>query len=102
MVGGYTPDKVALRRAHQPGAPTSSARSASSAAARRSRRSRPSAPHTTGYDPTFKSENSDYDPARAKALLDLYGYVDRDGDGWRDLPDGKPLVIDALDRSPSS
>ena len=37
---------------------------------------------------------SDYDPARAKALLDLYGYVDRDGDGWRDLPDGKPLVLE--------
>ena len=46
-----------------------------------------------GYDPTFKSENSEYDPARAKALLDLYGYVDRDGDGWRELPDGKPLLI---------
>jgi ABC-type transport system substrate-binding protein len=27
-------------------------------------------------------------------LLDLYGYLDRDGDGWRDLPDGTPLVID--------
>src|SRR6185503_16591950 len=22
-----------------------------------------------------------------------FGYVDRDGDGWRDLPDGKPLVL---------
>ncbi|HEX7437738.1 MAG TPA: bicyclomycin resistance protein, partial [Caldimonas sp.] len=22
------------------------------------------------------------------------GYVDRDGDGWRELPDGRPLVID--------
>ena len=28
---------------------------------------------------------------RRKALLDKFGYVDRDGDGWRDLPDGKPL-----------
>jgi ABC-type transport system substrate-binding protein len=36
----------------------------------------------------------DYDPARARALLDLYGYVDRDNDGWRDLPDGKPLTIE--------
>ena len=30
---------------------------------------------------------------RAKALLDLYGYVDKDGDGWRDQPDGRPLVL---------
>ena len=34
-----------------------------------------------------------FDPAGAKALLDKFGYVDRDGDGWRDLPDGKPLVL---------
>jgi hypothetical protein len=29
-----------------------------------------------------------YDPPKAKALLDMFGYVDRDGDGWRDMPDG--------------
>jgi ABC-type transport system substrate-binding protein len=23
----------------------------------------------------------------------MYGYVDRDGDGWRDMPDGSPLVF---------
>jgi hypothetical protein len=40
----------------------------------------------------LRSENGDYNPAAAKALLDLYGYVDRDGDGWRELPDGQPLV----------
>jgi ABC-type transport system substrate-binding protein len=51
-------------------------------------------PHTTGYDPKFKSEASEYDPARAKALLDLHGYVDRDGDGWREQPDGSPLVLE--------
>jgi hypothetical protein len=37
--------------------------------------------------------NSDYDLARAKALLDLYDYVDHDDDGWRDQPDGTPLVL---------
>ena len=37
---------------------------------------------------------SDYDVARAKALLDLHGYVDRDGDGWREQPDGQPLTIE--------
>jgi ABC-type transport system substrate-binding protein len=51
-------------------------------------------PHTVGYDPAFKSEASDHDPVRARALLDMYGYVDKDGDGWRDRPDGKPLVLE--------
>jgi hypothetical protein len=23
----------------------------------------------------------------------MYGYVDRDGDGWRETPDGKPLTL---------
>jgi ABC-type transport system substrate-binding protein len=34
-----------------------------------------------------------YDPALARALLDKFGYKDRDGDGLRELPDGKPLVL---------
>jgi ABC-type transport system substrate-binding protein len=50
-------------------------------------------PHTVGYDAAFRSENSVYDLPRAKALLDLYGYTDKDGDGWRDRPDGQPLVL---------
>lgn len=52
------------------------------------------APGGWGYDPAYRSENGVYSTARAKALLDLYGYVDRDGDGWRELPDGRPLVIE--------
>ena len=52
------------------------------------------APYSTGYDAAYKSENSDHDPARARALLDLYGWVDRDGDGWRETPDGRPLVLE--------
>jgi ABC-type transport system substrate-binding protein len=54
----------------------------------------PLLPHTTGYETAFKSEMSDYDPARANALLDLFGFVDRDGDGWRERPDGQPLVLE--------
>jgi len=50
-------------------------------------------PLATGYDPGLRSEMSDCSPERARALLDLYGYVDRDGDGWRERPDGSPLVI---------
>ncbi|MGZ9031829.1 MAG: ABC transporter substrate-binding protein, partial [Burkholderiaceae bacterium] len=51
-------------------------------------------PNTTGYDGSFKSANGTYDLAQAKALLDTFGYVDRDGDGWREQPDGSPLVLD--------
>jgi len=53
----------------------------------------PVLPNTSGYDAAFKSEMSDHDPARARALLDMYDYIDRDGDGWRDMPDGSPLVL---------
>jgi ABC-type transport system substrate-binding protein len=53
----------------------------------------PVVPYTSGYDPQFKSENSEYSPARAMALLDMYGYTDKNGDGWREQPDGSPLVL---------
>ena len=46
----------------------------------------------TGHDPKFNGHVK-YDLVGAKALLDKFGYVDRDSDGWRDLPDGKPLVL---------
>jgi len=35
----------------------------------------------------------EYDPPLAQQKLDALGIVDQDGDGWRDLPDGKPLTI---------
>ncbi|SEL77246.1 ABC-type transport system, substrate-binding protein [Roseateles sp. YR242] len=95
VVGGYTPDKVALRRAI--GLALDVNRELS--VARRGQGYVAQSlymPNTTGFDPAFKSENGDFDPARAKALLDLYGYVDKDGDGWRDQPDGRPLVLESL------
>ena len=49
-------------------------------------------PPVSGYDPNFLA-NTKFDPAGAKALLDKFGYIDRDKDGWRDMPDGKPLVL---------
>ena len=103
VIGGYTPEKVALRRAIGFAVDLPS----EIAIVRRGQAipaQSMAAPHTTGYDPNFKSEASDYDPAKAKALLDMYGYIDRDGDGWRDLPDGSPLKLvrrthaDALQR----
>ena len=92
LVGGYAPEKVALRRAiglafdgdayvsHVHGGFGLRAQSTL-------------VPHTSGYDAAYKSEMSEFSPARAKALLELYGYVDRNGDGWREQPDGKPLLL---------
>lgn len=53
-----------------------------------------SAPGVVGYDVNFVARDQDYDPARAKALLDVFNYVDRDGDGYREQPDGTPLTIE--------
>jgi ABC-type transport system substrate-binding protein len=103
LVGGFAPDKVALRRAIRLAYDT-----AEEIRGPRRGQAIPAqsivSPNSFGYDPALKTENSDFDPARAKALLDMFGYVDRDGDGWRDQPDGSPLVLryatqpDALSR----
>ena len=52
------------------------------------------APFNTGYDPKLVSEVARPAPARARALLELYGFVDRNGDGFRERPDGSPLSIE--------
>ncbi len=91
-VGGYTPDKVALRRAFGLGLDVRNIIDyVYSGLARVSQG--PTLPYTSAYDATFRSEFGEYDPARAKGLLDTFGYLDRDGDGWRELPDGSPLVL---------
>ncbi|QPF76135.1 bicyclomycin resistance protein [Roseateles sp. DAIF2] len=95
VIGGYTPERVALRRAIS----LASDMDQEIRVARRGQAIVAQSiypPGTSAYDPAFKSEMSDYDPARAKALLDMYGYVDKDGDGWRDRPDGSPLVLESL------
>ena len=91
-IGGYTPAKIALRRAISLAVDVPSE-------INRVRRGQaipaqsPSVPNTWAYDPAYKSEAGDYNLPRAKALLEMYGYVDRDGDGWREMPDGSPLVL---------
>ncbi len=93
VVGGYTPEKIALRRAMSLGVDVERE-------IRLVRRGQaipaqsPVAPGTWGYEPEFKSEMSDFSRARAMALLDMYGYKDINGDGWREMPDGQPLVIE--------
>jgi ABC-type transport system substrate-binding protein len=93
VLGGYEPHKVALRRAISLGVDVERE-------IRQARRGQaiPAqgiiGPNTFGYEPSFKTEMGDFSIGRAKALLDLHGYVDRDGDGWREQPDGKPLVIE--------
>jgi ABC-type transport system substrate-binding protein len=92
VVGGYTPEKVALRRAISLAVDLER----QILLARRGQAIPAQSvipPHTSGHSLQYKSENSDFDPARAKALLDLYGYVDKDGDGWRDLPNGQALRL---------
>ena len=93
VVGGYEAHKVALRRAISLAVDLERE-------IRLVRRNQaipaqsPIGPQTYGYDPAFKSEMGSYDLSRAKALLDMHGYVDRDGDGWRDQPDGQPLLLE--------
>jgi ABC-type transport system substrate-binding protein len=91
LVGGYAPEKIALRRAI-------------ALAYDRSTRIRtlrngqavPMAqvppPGMTGYDRSIPAVDS-YDPAAARALLDKFGYRDRSGSGYRDTPDGKPITL---------
>jgi len=91
-VGGYSPERVALRRAmvlaHDRDQEIAIIRKNQALPAQT-----PVPPGVVGYDPALHSTEQDPDPARAKALLDMFGYVDRDGDGWREAPDGRPLVI---------
>jgi ABC-type transport system substrate-binding protein len=93
VVGGYAPDRVALRRAialaYDGDQEIEQVRRGQAIPAQAI-----VPPLVSGYDARLKTEMSDHDRARARALLDLYGYVDRDGDGWRDRPDGSALVLE--------
>ena len=51
----------------------------------------PIPPGVAGHDPNYKY-GIPYDPRTANALLDKFGYK-RGADGYRAMPDGKPLVI---------
>ena len=92
VVGGYTPERVALRRAIALGYDN-----AEEIRLLRKPLAIPAqglvAPLVAGYDPSLRTNMNDYDPVRARALLDLYGYVDVNGDGYRERPNGGALVL---------
>ena len=93
MIGGYTPEKVALRRAISLGFDGADyIRQIYSGIGIPAQS--PIIPGTFGYEPQWRTGMSEYNPAMAKALLDTYGYIDRDGDGWREQPNGAPLLLE--------
>jgi ABC-type transport system substrate-binding protein len=98
VVGGYTPEKVALRRAlnlcYDVDEEIRLVRNGSMIPAQS-----PIPPLMPGFDAEFVSTMSRFDRAAARALLDTYGYVDRNGDGWREQPDGSPLVLEMTTQS---
>jgi ABC-type transport system substrate-binding protein len=101
VVGGYTPEKIALRRAISMGFDTAELiRVLYHGRAVPAQSLIP--PDIAGYDPNHRTEAQVYDPAAARALLDRFGYKDRDGDGYRELPDGRPLVIEYWSRPTSA
>ncbi|MCC6805724.1 MAG: hypothetical protein IT319_22775 [Anaerolineae bacterium] len=45
------------------------------------------------FDPEFETLYSEYDPDQAQTLLDGIDITDKDGDDWRDAPDGSPITM---------
>jgi peptide/nickel transport system substrate-binding protein len=50
-------------------------------------------PRPDYVDPALEEAYIQHDPAQANALLDEIGMADTDGDGFRELPNGDPLVL---------
>jgi oligopeptide transport system substrate-binding protein len=90
VLGGFSKEKIALRRAIAMAHDIEEEiRIASNGEA--VRLEYPIPPGVVGHDPAYRSLLQ-YDPALANKLLDRFGYK-KGKDGWRTLPDGKPLLI---------
>ena len=93
MVGGYSPEKIALRRAIVLGYNTDEEirviRKNQAVPAQS-----PVGPGAFGFESDFRTSANEFDPARARGLLDMFGFVDRDGDGYRENPDGTKLELE--------
>ena len=91
VIGGYTPEKIALRRAIA----LSYDRDEDIRVHHKSL-ALPAIgivpPSVAGHDPNMP-DYVRHDVKLARALLDKFGYKDRDGDGYREMPDGKPLQL---------
>jgi oligopeptide transport system substrate-binding protein len=91
VIGGYTKDKIALRRAIALGFNTPDlirvVYQGQSIPA-----TQPIPPGLPGHDDAW-NVGVKYDPQAANALLDRFGYAARDAEGYRKLPDGKPLTL---------
>ena len=91
VVGGYSKEKIALRRAI-----SLSYNNAEDIALLKKglaiKAESPLPPNVLGYDPGYRSPVP-YDPALANALLDRFGYGKRDPDGFRRAPDGTALTL---------
>ena len=91
VVGGYSRDRIALRRAI-----SMSYNSAEDIALLKKgfaiKAESPLPPNVRGYDPHYRSPVP-YNPALANALLDRHGYQQRDADGFRRAPNGTPLTL---------
>ena len=90
VIGGFAPEKLALRRAiimaYDVREEIEVVRKGQAVQAHM-----PIPAGVVGHDPSYRTI-SPYDPALANRLLDRFGY--RKGpDGWRRMPDGRPLVI---------
>ena len=90
VVGGMALEKIALRRAvimsYDVSQEVEIVRKGQAIALEM-----PPPPGVVGYDPAYRSLQR-YDPDLANKLLDHFGYK-KDSDGWRTLPDGKPLLL---------
>ena len=90
VVGGFAKEKVALRRAmilgYRVDDDVNIIRRRMATALET-----PVPPGVVGHDPGYRSLNQ-RDPALANRLLDHFGYA-KGPDGYRRMPDGKPLVI---------
>jgi oligopeptide transport system substrate-binding protein len=98
VVGGMSREKIALRRAmamaYNVADEVKVVRNGEAVEAMF-----PIPPGIVGHDPTYRS-TVHYDPQLANSLLDYFGYR-KGADGFRMLPDGKPLVVHYTSRPDS-
>ena len=91
VLGGFAKEKVALRRAialsYDSDEDISLLKKGFAI-----RAESPLPPNVLGYDPAYRSPVR-YNKAMAQALLDRFGYRQRDPDGFRRAPGGQPLTL---------